>query len=481
MLEKRLVVVSNRLPVVIEKSRGGQRLQRGSGGLVTALTPVMEKNHGLWIGWAGHGDGDFDVSLFDEFALHHGYELQPVSLTSDQLDKYYHGFSNEALWPLFHDLLGHCRFEQENWKAYIQVNHLFAEAIRDTVHPDDFLWVQDYHLMLVAQHLRQMDVKQPLSFFLHIPFPSADLFRRLPWAQDLIEALIEYDLLGFQTLRDRRNFIDCVKTMIHGTHVITKSRLSHIHYGDRHIKVGHFPISIDFDEFNDAAGTDEVSDLARQFHRDISAEKLMLGIDRLDYTKGIPERFLAFEHALEKYPELRGNLSLFQLVIPSRTYVPGYGDLKGWLDQLVGRINGRFTRKGWIPIHYVYRSFERKQLLGAYRACDIALLTPLRDGMNLVAKEYCASQVDRDGVLILSEFAGAAEQLNKGAIIVNPYDRDGTADAIHEAFNMDPKERIRRMKVLRTEIKRNDVHHWVRLCFESFEDHKRQDFIVSAT
>jgi trehalose 6-phosphate synthase len=314
----------------------------------------------------------------------------------------------------------------------------------------------------MAKLLRERGLNQYLSFFLHIPFPSPDMFGRLPIRQELLEALLEFDHIGFQSARDRRNFIQCVKFLVPGTRRVSYKRQSILHYAGRQIKVGYYPISIDFNEFDNAARTTEVADAAWYLHENFQSKVLMLGLDRLDYTKGIPERFLAFERALEKYEDLRGNISLNQIVVPSRLDVSEYQHLKDELDTLSGRINGRFTRHGWIPIHYQFRTLDRVQLLAHYRACEVALITPLRDGMNLVAKEYCASNVDGRGVLILSEFAGAARQLYKGAILVNPYDLDATADAIYRAYSMSAEERAGRMKILRREVRNQNVSRWVK-------------------
>jgi len=469
---RRLVVVSNRLPVAIDGEDGNWQIRPGTGGLVTALSPIMKKNRGLWIGWPGNAeDIPFD-RLLKKFSDEHTYDLKPVFLTSEEVEKYYYGFANETIWPLFHDLLSYCKFDQTNWDVYCRVNEKFAKAIAAETRPDDFIWIHDYHLMLVGDYLRKMDFKYGLAYFLHIPFPSIDMFWRLPWRNELIAGLMSYDLLGFQTLRDRRNFIQCVRNIIPDVKIIIKRRHSLIIYRDRIIKVGNYPISIDFDEFNELAKTKEVADEAWYFHENFGQNRLILGVDRLDYTKGIPERLLAFERALEKYPELQGQLTLIQLLIPSRTPVPEYQHLKDQLDTLVGRINGRFSRPSWVPIHYMFRALERPKLVGFYKACEIALITPLRDGMNLVAKEYCASSIDNEGVLILSEFAGAAEQLENSALIVNPYDLEQTADAIYRAFTMDSKERKSRMIKLRAEIRRGDVHKWVKWFIESSREEK---------
>ncbi len=468
---KRLFIISNRLPVVVEQNGENQLIRPGAGGLITALTPVMKKSRGLWAGWPGPGEEKAIGDLLEEFSQKQSFELAPVFLTQDEVEKYYHGFSNEAIWPLFHDLLGYCKFNLEDWKSYVEVNHKFAETISQHIHPKDFLWIHDYQLMLVGQHLKEMGIQRPLAFFLHIPFPSLDLFRRLPWKREVIRALMEYDLLGFQTLRDRRNFTQCVKALIPEIWVTIKRRLSFIQYGERTVKVAHFPISIDFKEFDEGARTEEAAEAAWYLHENLPGRQLLLGLDRLDYTKGIPERFLSFERALEKYPDLREEISLVQVLIPSRAGVPGYQKLKETLDGLVGRINAKFSQHGWIPIHYVFQNLDRAQLLGHYKACEIAFITPLRDGMNLVAKEYCAASVDNNGVLILSEFAGAADQLSKGALMANPYDIEGMADMIHRAYHMDADERRRRMRTLRAEIRRNDVYRWVGWFLTAFGEH----------
>jgi trehalose 6-phosphate synthase/phosphatase len=457
---RRLVVVSNRLPAVVSKEEDWI-ITPGDGGLVTAMTPVLKRFQGLWIGWPGCGEEAPVEELLERFSAKQGYRLKPVPLTPEEVENYYHGFSNETLWPLFHDLLGHCRFSLENRNSYREVNKRFAKVVAEAVNKDDFIWVHDYQLLEVGSFMKAQGVKQPLAFFLHVPFPSPDLFRRLPWKKELISAMLDYDLLGFQTLRDRRNFVHTARELIPGLEADIHRRYTLLQYGKRRVKAAHFPISIDFDEFSDLARSKEVADAAWYLHEHYGNRQLILGLDRLDYTKGIPERFLAFELALEKYPELRRHVSLIQVVVPSRTLVPEYQNLKEILDGLAGRINARFSEQGWVPIHYFFRSLDRVQLLGHYRASEMALVSPLRDGMNLVAKEYCASSVDGNSVLILSEFAGAADQLGKGALLVNPYDLDGTADAIYRAFTMPLEERRRRLKWLRTEIRRSNVHRWV--------------------
>ncbi len=446
---------------MIENDGGDWSIKPGAGGLVTALAPLMRRNQGTWIGWAGAGEDAPVDRLVQTFSEEQEYSLVPVPITNHQVQRYYRGFANQTIWPLFHDMLGYASFDAEDWREYVKVNRQFAIETSEHIDDDSFVWIHDYQLILVGMHLRRLGIQQQLNYFLHIPFPSKDLFRRLPWKNEILYGLLEYDHIGFQTPADERNFIQCVKEMVPEATVRTRQNQAVVRYNGRTIKLGYYPISIDFDEFDSHARSKDVEDAAWFVQENIREQTLVLGLDRLDYSKGIPERFKAFEHLLEKYPELHGKIALVQVVVPSRLNVPEYQGLKEELDTLSGRINSRFSRYGWVPIHYMFRSLDRAQLLGHYRACEIALITPLRDGMNLVAKEFCAASVDDNGVLVLSEFAGAAVQLAKGAILVNPYDLEGTADAIYQAYTMDLEERARRMRLLRNEVRKNSVHKWV--------------------
>ncbi|MCK4573699.1 MAG: trehalose-6-phosphate synthase [candidate division Zixibacteria bacterium] len=464
---KRLLIVSNRLPVNISGAEDDWTIHPSSGGLITALEPLVRRCRGTWLGWPGCSSEAPLSGLLREFSDRQEYTLKPVVISEEEIEKYYLGFSNRTIWPLFHDLLGHCTFNSEHWEYYQRVNERFAREIAKLIDGDDFVWIHDYQLMLVGHFLRGMGVDVRLNFFLHIPFPSCDLLKRLPWRQEIMHSLLEYDHVGFQTTNDRRNFIQCLKRLAPEAPVKKYKRKAEVLVEGRTVRLGTYPISIDYNEFNDFAGSNDVADAAWYIHENLPDLRLMLGIDRLDYTKGIPERFLAFERALEKYPDLRGKMALVQIVVPSRLHVPEYQHLKGELDALSGRINARFSSQGWVPIHYMFRELSRTQLLGYYRACEIAIITPLRDGMNLVSKEYCASSIDNNGILILSEFAGAADQLSKGALMVNPYDCEVTADAIYAAFIMEPEERQRRMKTLRAEVRRNNVQRWIEWFMES--------------
>jgi trehalose 6-phosphate synthase/phosphatase len=461
---KRLIIVSNRLPVVIHRDNGGDwEIRPGAGGLVTAMAPVLRDRGGLWIGWPGTvAEDKVDVSpLLKSATRDSGYELSPVLLTEEQKLNYYRGFANEIIWPLFHDLQSRCRFEPAYYYTYRAVNHLFAEQIVRHAGPDDFVWIHDYHLMSVAMELRAMRRANRLAFFLHIPFPPLDIFLRLPWRYQILRDLLAHDLLGFQTQRDRRNFVQCVRALIKDVRVGSKGLRTTIHLEGRDIHAGVFPIGIDFDQFARGAASQEVSEEAWYVHEHEPERKIYLGVDRLDYTKGIPEKLLAFRSALRRFPQLHERIVLFQLVVPSRWEIPEYAGLKTEIEGLVGEINGEFSRAGWAPVQYFFRSLERRELLALYRTAEVLLTTPWKDGMNLVAKEYCACNVDESGVVILSEFAGALAQMHRNSLQVNPHDIEGMAEAIFQAYSMPLEERRDRMHRLRQSIRRQDVFWWV--------------------
>jgi len=387
--------------------------------------------------------------------------MKPVHLEEEDVRQYYIGLSNEVLWPLFHDLQSYCNFDPSYWQSYIDINARFAQVISENAGPDDFIWVHDYHLLCTASELKRKGIRTTIGFFLHIPFPPLDIFDKLPWRKEILHSILDYDIIGFQTLRDRRNFIQCLRTFVKDISIEGKGQVLTAHSGERTIRIGYFPISIDYNEFAHMAESREVADAAWYIHEDIPKGKIVLGVDRLDYTKGIPYRLRAFENFLEKHPELHRKITLLQVVVPSRRNIPVYEDLKIEIERMVGEINGRYTRSGWVPIHYIFRSLERPELLAYYRTAEIALITPLKDGMNLVAKEYCASNTEQSGTLILSEFAGAAQQLRKGAILVNPYNIEEVSDAIFEAWSMDLRERRSRMKKLQRSVARHDIYWWV--------------------
>lgn len=460
----RLIVVSNRLPVTFRRAPSGEWIaQPGSGGLVTALLPVLRDRGGTWIGWPGAAGDEPDFTrALDAAAENAGYTLAPVALGATEVRDFYHGFSNEVLWPLFHDFPSLCNFDPAYWAAYLDVNRKYARAVGERAKNADFVWVHDYQLMDVGRELRNLGVQARIAYFLHIPFPAPDIFMKLPWRKAVVEALLSYDLVGFQTPRDRRNFLACASSLVEDFAHAGRASVVTVRTRERQLRVGTFPISIDYNAFMRAAAAPAVAEKARELHRLLPRRKLILGVDRLDYTKGIALRLRAFLDLLERYPELRGQVSLMQVVVPSREDIPQYQVMKTEIEQLVGRINGAFARPGaWVPVWYEHRSLTRLELLAYYRAADIALVTPLKDGMNLVAKEYCACSIEEDCVLILSEFAGAAEQLAGGALLVNPFDVQGVADAIRRAHHMPQDERVARMRAMRRAIRRNDVFGWV--------------------
>src|SRR5436190_18716568 len=458
----RLVLVSNRLPFALEPAGKGQwRVTHSPGGLVSALGPVLRGRGGTWIGWPGVAGGIPDAP-FSKATRGVGYSVVPVALSEAERDEFYFGYSNEVIWPLFHDLQNFCNFEPAFWETYKTVNERYAEAIARHCQPGDFIWVHDYHLMYVAQALRARGVHAALTFFLHIPFPPFDIFAKLPQQQRLLRALLEFDLLGFQTRRNLRNFLQCVRRVLPEAEILPSAGIQRIRYRGREIRASSFPIGIDFESFEKGAESEEVAERARKLRAAFPGCQLMLGADRLDYSKGIPERLRAFRDALERHRELRGRVVLIQNVVSSRVEIPRYHEFKDRIDRLVGDINGRFSTAIWLPVHYHFRHLDRDDLLAHYRACEIALVTPLKDGMNLVAKEYCACCVDKDdGVLILSQFAGAAEQLKPGAILVNPYDVEQVADAVFKVFCMSDAERAARMKRMRRVVRNEDVFWWV--------------------
>lgn len=465
MTEKgRLVIVSNRLPMRIEGSPGKWTVTPSSGGLVSALSPVLRDRGGIWIGWTGTSE-IVEMKTLREIlgpaSDRAGYRVFPVRLSKEDVDAFYFGFSNEVIWPLFHDLQTRCRFEPEYWDAYRRVNRCFARAVTRHTRTEDFIWVHDYQMIPVSRILKESDVRRSCAFFLHIPFPAPDIFLKLPWRDELLRDLLEYEFVGFQTPRDRRNFTDCLRALFPDVKISGRSPIVQASAEGRETRMAAMPIGIDYGSFRRLAKSAEVSRILDDLRKQIPRDKIVLGVDRLDYTKGIPQRIRAIGEFLKLYPEYREKFTFIQIVVPSREDVPAYHDLKEEIERLVSSTNGKFSTPGWVPVHYMYKFLPREELAAYYRLADVALVTPLKDGMNLVAKEYCACQVDDDGVLVLSEFAGAASQMHRGAILVNAYDVSGTARAIHVAVNMATEKKKTRMRRLRAGIRRQNVFWWV--------------------
>jgi len=456
----RMIVVSNRLPVTIEQNPEGLRLRASSGGLVTALHPLFTESAGSWIGWTGTDASPEIERLLEDYSGENNILLKPVFMSSEERSRFYCGFSNEIVWPLFHDLQSRCNFDPTYWEAYVSVNRRFAEKVAIEIHRGDLVWVHDYHLMSVAAELRQFGVDGRLAYFHHIPFPSPDIFEKLPWRKDVLNALLQFDVLGFQTLRDRRNFIACLRKFVKHIEATRYGKDVVVDSPQRTTFIGAFPIGIDYEEFAHSASTHEVAVQTDQIVTSLNGCCVILGVDRLDYTKGIPERLAAYRHLLNFHPEMRQRVALVEVVVPSREEIPKYLELKTQIERQVSEVNGQFGGPGWVPIHYIHRSLNRAELLAYYRAANIALITPLKDGMNLVAKEYCASRIHDDGVLILSEFAGSAFQLNCGALLVNPYDTRAVADAINVAYHMPLSKQQKRMRRLKARIRRENIFQW---------------------
>jgi trehalose 6-phosphate synthase len=452
----KLLVISNRLPLTVEKVSGVFHVQPSSGGLVTALDSVLKKHGGTWIGWAGSEPNEELANVIELASLNHGYRLEAVPLTDSEISSFYFGFSNEIVWPLFHDLQSCCNFDPEYWHAYCVVNQRFAMTAAQFAKPDDFIWVHDYHFTMVAKYLRERHFHGGIGFFQHIPFPTPDIFEKLPWRKAILEGMLSHDIVGFQTERDRRNFVACVRSLMPSIRIAE----NHAVHAGHTSRIAVFPISIDFHQFAETAVQPAVAGQAVRIKEEQSGRQVIFGVDRLDYTKGIVERLRAFRYLLSREPHLRRRITFIQVVVPSRADIPKYRELKQEVERLVSEINGEFSDSGWIPIVYMYRHLSREELVAYYRAADIALVTPLKDGMNLVAKEYCAAQVDYQGVLVLSEFAGAATELSCGALLVNPNDQQAIADALVAATRMPIGERKQRMQALRNALRENDVYDW---------------------
>lgn len=458
----RLVVVSNRLPAALRKNENGDwKVVPGAGGLVTAMAPVLRDRGGTWIGWSGTAGGADVMDLLASFSKEAGYELKPVGLTAEEVNDFYFGFANEVVWPLFHDFQSRCNFNPRYYHRYMDVNRKFAETVGQWSSEGDFVWVHDYHLMHVGWWLKELGINRRTGFYLHIPFPPVDIFLKMPWRTKVLKALMEYDLVGFQTYRDRRNFIQCLKLFYSDVKAKGRGPVVRISNDERTFNAGYFSIGIDYRQFNETARRPSVKKRAQAIKEADENRTIILGVDRLDYTKGVPQRLEAMRTLFENYPELHGKITFTQVLVPSREQVPEYMALKEEIERLVGEINGQFSQPGYTPVQYMYRSLPREELVAYYRAADMALVTPLRDGMNLVAKEYCACNVSKKGVLFLSEFAGAATQLQNGALLVNPYDVEGVAKAIHQAYHMDDKEKRQRMRKMQEIIRKYDIFWWV--------------------
>ncbi|MDF0528325.1 trehalose-6-phosphate synthase [Tsukamurella sp. 8F] len=464
------VVVANRLPVdVVRDADGTLTWKQSPGGLVTALKPILAARQGAWVGWPGAPDvGDGPV-------VGDGMTLVPVQLSQQEVNEHYEGFSNGSLWPLYHDVIVKPEYHREWWNTYVDVNRRFAEATASVAAEGATVWVQDYQLQLVPRMLRMLRPDLRIGFFLHIPFPPVELFMQMPWRTEIIEGILGADLVGFHLAGGAQNFLYLAKRLCgYNTsrgQVGVRSRFGVVSVGFRSVRVGAFPISIDSAELDRTARTAETKARAKRLRRELGdPAKVMLGVDRLDYTKGIDVRLRAIG---ELYAEGRLDPAehvFVQLATPSRERVESYRTMRDDIERQVGRINGEYGRVGHPAVHYIHRPVPRDELLAFFSAADVMLVTPLRDGMNLVAKEYLACRPDGGGALVLSEFTGAAAEL-KQAYQCNPHDLDGVKNAIDDAVHQDREEGRKRIRAMRRQVLQYDVDLWARSFLDTLSGH----------
>lgn len=464
MSQADFVVVANRLPVDRDDD-GGWR--RSPGGLVTALEPVMRKTEGAWVGWAGKPGLDLEPFDFD------GTHLVPITLSADEVQNYYEGFSNDTIWPLYHDVIAAPRYRRVWWDAYVDVNRRFAEASAEAAAEGATVWVQDYQLQLVPALLRKLRPDLTIGYFHHIPFPAYGLFSQLPWRRQVLEGLLGADVVGFQRVADAGNFARAVRRQFHYTTKASGITVPLEDGSTRNVLAKAFPISIDAESYIELARRPEIQARAKEIRESLGNPKtVMLGVDRLDYTKGIRHRLKAFGELLQDGKLSVEDATLVQVASPSRERVEAYIQLRDEIELTVGRINGDFDTMDHTAIRYLHQAFPREEMVALYLAADVMLVTALRDGMNLVAKEYVASRIDNRGVLLLSEFAGAADELGS-AIRINPHDIGGMKDAIMRAIEMPGAEQGRRMRSLRRRVLEHDVSDWSKSFLEALAAAKR--------
>lgn len=471
------VVVANRLPVDAERQPDGSvTWKRSPGGLVTALEPLLRKQRGAWLGWPGIVDSP-DTPL--EPIVDEGLQLYPVPLTETDVGEYYEGFSNATLWPLYHDVMVKPIYHREWWDRYVEVNRRFAEETSRAAAEGATVWVQDYQLQLVPKMLRMLRPDLTIGFFLHIPFPPVELFMQLPWRTEIVEGLLGADLVGFHLPGGAENFLYLSRRLVGAptsrASVGVRSRLGEVQVGFRTVKVGAFPISIDSAELDQLGRNRDIRRRAKEIRIELgNPRKILLGVDRLDYTKGIGVRLKAFTELLEEN-RVKGHDAVFvQLATPSRERVDSYRVLRNEIEQQVGHINGEFSEVGHPVLHYLHRPIPRDELIAFFVAADVMLVTPLRDGMNLVAKEYVACRSDLGGALVLSEFTGAAAELRQ-AYLTNPHDLEGVKDTIEAALNQSEEEGRRRMRSLRRQVLAHDVDRWARAFLDALAHTKTAD------
>ncbi|MCI0481409.1 MAG: bifunctional alpha,alpha-trehalose-phosphate synthase (UDP-forming)/trehalose-phosphatase [Candidatus Dadabacteria bacterium] len=472
---KRLLIVSNRLPVSIEKGKGSLDYKQSVGGLATAVGSFYREYSSLWIGWPGITSDKITKGEREEIArsLANTYKSHPVFLSQKALERFYYGFSNKTLWPLFHYFPLNTVYDEEFWKDYIKVNADFCTAVTEVARPGDVVWIHDYHLLLLPRMIKEQLPDTSIGFFLHIPFPSFELFRLLPWRKEILNGMLGADLVGFHTYEYAQHFMkSCHRLLGH------EFNLGQTVVEDRIVKADIFPIGIDYEKFSETAARNEVIKEAAGFRKKVSDRKIILSVDRLDYSKGLLKRLEAIEIFLKKYPEYREKVVFIQITVPSRERVEHYKILKSQIDTMVGKINGQYGTIGRVPVWYLYRSLTFSRLVALYQVSDIALITPLRDGMNLVAKEYIATKRDKKGVLILSEMAGAAAELGE-ALIVNPNDTLDVASKIKAALDMGDEDKVSLIGSMQKRISYYNVKRWAADFISVLDKTKQQQKLMS--
>jgi trehalose 6-phosphate synthase len=459
--ESDFVVVANRLPVDLERLPDGTtRWKRSPGGLVTALEPILRTHRGAWVGWAGVADADLDPLVDDDLVMH------PVPLSAQEIADYYEGFSNATLWPLYHDVIVRPEYHREWWNAYVEVNRRFAEAAAKAAAQGATVWIQDYQLQLVPKMLRMLRPDLTIGFFLHIPFPPVELFMQMPWRTEIVDGLLGADLIGFHLPGGAQNFLYLARRLAgHQTsrgNVGVRSKLGVVQVGFRTVRVGAFPISIASGELDEQSRRKSIRDRAKQIRKELgNPKRIMLGVDRLDYTKGIDVRLDALHELIAEGRVDPSETVMVQLATPSRERVESYIHMRGEIEKMVSRINGEYAEVGRPVVHYIHRPVPRDELIAFFVAADVMLVTPLRDGMNLVAKEYVACRSDLGGALVLSEFTGAAAELRQ-AFLCNPHDLENVKDQMEAALSQSREDGRRHMRALRRQVLTHDVDRWAR-------------------
>jgi len=458
----RLIVVSNRVPVPDKRGTAP------AGGLAVALKTALEARGGLWLGWSGRSCGEDEIGPLTS-VKEGNIEYALTDLTQQDVEEYYQGFANRVLWPICHYRLDLAEYGRREMAGYFRVNRFFASRLLPMLREDDLIWVHDYHLIPLAAELRRQGVRNRIGFFLHIPWPAPDVFLTMPVHEELLKGLTEYDVIGFQTVHDRENFADCLARQGLGKRLGTTRFM----VGEQAFTAKPYPIGIETDEFAGIARRASETTLHRRMLQSLDGKALIIGVDRLDYSKGITQRIDAFETFLTRHPDSQRHVTLLQITPKSRSEVPEYEAMQRTVAEQAGRVNGALGTVDWVPIRYVNRSLRRPALAGLYRMAKLAMVTPLRDGMNLVAKEYVAAQNEEDpGVLLLSRFAGAAQEL-KEAVLVNPYDVEGTAEAIARGLAMPLEERRQRWQGMMATLRENDVFAWCRAFLDDLSGNAR--------